>query len=317
MRLRSMLLAAIILCGSISTAGAQAQMSQRIMRMMTPLMRFVPAVTFDGKTLLSYQGSLYNIPDRSPTFFANIFIKTLTAPGNRFQTSLLLADSDDLDGGTVVGGHYIMAVTLNQYADGVHAVFFGGCPGDGGRSWYYAVSQETVPMDDKWQVFTIDVVANGAATPSVRMLRNKAPLTMPVVETGSIRCQFSWNRVALWKVGGDEFDYDNVFYTGDAAEFYADMTGTLTVADVDKFVGTGLNGEVRARGLGLYCLGPTGNAPQLCLRGHAGYFPLGPNLFDSRRFSYGFALNEGGTLRTAKTDPCLVRRYGNGCWPTD
>jgi len=287
---------------------AHAQTVQRRFNLLTaPRMKFIPAVQFDGQTVLSYRGSLYNQPDRSTTFFWTGFFDLGGISPDQAQTNLFTG-SDQSD------NNYIASVLLNRMSNGQQIITFYASCTDNSSSDYFAQSVESFPLSG-WHAITVDVVANGIVTPSIKIKLDGVLLTSPTTELGPHRCQFDWTKVATWSVAGDPLYPTLLAYPGKAAEIYAVMDGSVTANDVGQFVTYNPAFGPRAIGLGYLGTRITGNIPQLLLRGGPGYFVLGPLGPDG--FAYGFSPNNGGTLHTAIDDPCNVRKFGDGCAPTE
>ncbi len=284
----------------------------RLLRFLLPH-RIPSAVTFDGKTSLGYQGSLFGIPDTSTDFFANLWIRVDTI--QQSQTNLIAAEADPASS---IGNEYTALLALIDNGAKMKVSFFAACPDPQGiGNWFYAESAEGLPRNGVWQSITMDVHSDGQNNPSVRMVLNGDQiLTTPIVVNNNGRCAFDWRTVKAWSVGGDYLNSisASAYFRGDMAELMADMTGRLGVNDTPNFVAQTAAGP-KALGTGRDGIRPLGDIPNLLMRGASGPFKRGPT--DVGFSAYEFSTNNGGDLLTAKSDPCSVRGFSTGCAPTN
>ncbi len=303
-----MKLSTILLIITITIFGihpVNAEVPDNILRFLTPLLRIVPAVRFDGQTLITYNGSLFNIPDTGNAFFINFNYRSDTPPNN--QTGLQnIISAVGLEG--QVG--YIASVSFNYTNSGIRANFFAGSAD--GKSWFSGTAANVVPYDSNWHSMTIDAVTNSQR---VRFKMDEVEVGVTVNHTGQL-FNFDWTKVFYWSVGGDpeiSVNQPGAFYVGDMAQLYMDLTGILTVDNSNQFNSIIPGGAVKANGLGLDCIRPSSDIPQLCLTGSAGFFRRGPTSMSGYP-AYEFATSFGDLI-TAKTAPCLVRGGPRACAP--
>lgn len=290
---------------------AQAQVRPPYVPIPLYMARFPSAVSFDGRTVLSYNGTLFGQPPYSNFFFDSTWIKSPLSNQGLFLWSWGVDDS-----GT---GYTAIMVGYEKRGNATDLTVYFQWPNafrTGGLGYAFLVALDPLPTDDQWHNLEVYIdTSGGQITGSYKVLGHGANYSGPFIPDPTVvnpvegaPGPFDWDHTVTWTIGDEA---NRLFYSGDMAERYIDLSGRTTTDDSDLFI----VGD-KAPGLAVNCTRPTANIPQACFRGNAAFFPLaGPNI---GQIQYNtFELNNNGTLRTAPSDPCVANFYGRGCAPAN